>query len=291
MSDRSWFVASGGKQEGPYAETQFLDLIGQGRVTPDTLVWSEGMSDWQRASDIPGLFSGGARPPAFPGSGQPTTRASYAPGGPLSAELGVWALFWRVVVLGIGDLLIIPAPWAATWFYRWFIPHIQVPQRPDLGFTGKAMDIWYAFMGIGVCAYVPAATGIQSLQLILIPVEGFLSWMIVRWIVANISSQGHQLPLTFAGSVWGYIGWYLLFAVSFITIIGWAWVMTASMRWICRNIAGTRRDVVFEGSGLQVLWRTVVLSLCSFLIIPIPWLLRWYNKWFVSQFALVERAA
>ena len=65
-----------------------------------------------------------------------------------------------------------------------------------------------------------------------------------------------------------------------------AWV-----RWICRNISGTRREVIFNGSGLEILWRTIVLGIgCAFLI-PIPWVLRWYNRWFVSQFELVERAA
>jgi len=29
---------------------------------------------------------------------------------------------------------------------------------------------------------------------------------------------------------------------------------------------------------------------CAFLI-PIPWVLRWYTQWYVSQFALVERGA
>jgi hypothetical protein len=291
MSDRSWFVASGGKQEGPYADTQFRDLIGQGRVTPDTLVWSEGMSDWQRASDIPGLFSGGARPPAFPPSGLPQSRASFAPGGAVSSDFGTWALLGRALVMAIGELLVIPAPWVATWFYRWFIPHIHVPGRADLGFTGKATDIWYAFIIVALCAYAPAATDIQGLQLVLIPLQAFLSWMIVRWIVANISSEGRQLPISFVGSAWAYIGWYLLLAVSAITIIGWAWVITAWMRWTCRNIAGTRREIVFDASGLGVLWRTLVFAIGCAFIIPIPWLLAWYTRWYVSQFALVERNA
>jgi hypothetical protein len=63
------------------------------------------------------------------------------------------------------------------------------------------------------------------------------------------------------------------------------------MRWICRSIAGTRREIVFTGSGLEVLWRTLVFALGCAFIIPIPWLLRWYTEWYVSQFALVARGA
>jgi hypothetical protein len=113
----------------------------------------------------------------------------------------------------------------------------------------------------------------------------------MRWVVSHLSSNGQPLPITFNGSIWAFIGFQLLMFISIFTIIGWAWVITFWMRWICRNLAGTRREVVFNGSGLQVLWRTIVMSLLFILIIPIPWILRWYAKWYVSQTALVERGA
>ncbi len=171
------------------------------------------------------------------------------------------------------------------------MPHIHVPQRPDLGFTGKPMDIWYVFVALGLCAWVPAFVDFPGFQLLLLLVQSALSWMILRWVMANISSEGRQLQLSFTGEVLPYIGWHLLLAVSAITIIGWAWVITAWMRWVCRNISGTRRDVVFEASGLDVLWRTLVYAIGIALIIPIPWVLRWYAAWFVSQFAVVEKTA
>jgi hypothetical protein len=39
-----------------------------------------------------------------------------------------------------------------------------------------------------------------------------------------------------------------------------------------------------------VLWRTVLFGLGCALLIPIPWVIRWYAAWYVSRFALVERA-
>jgi hypothetical protein len=142
---------------------------------------------------------------------------------------------------------------------------------------------------LGLCSYA-GVSGVRGLTYILIPVQAFLSWMTVRWIVANVSSEGRQLPPTFTGSPWLYAGWYILLLVSLITIIGWAWVTTAWMRWMCRNIAGTRREVSFNASGWQVLWRTVAVALCAGLIIPIPWIMRWYASWYVSQFAVGEPA-
>jgi hypothetical protein len=289
MSGRSWFVVAGGQQAGPYSETLFKDMIGRRSVTPDTLVWSEGMSDWQRASDVPGLLPGGSRPPAFPpASLAPATGGSA--GGSLSAEFDVWGLFGRSLLLLIGDLTVIPAPWVATGYYRWLIGQVRVPQRPNLAFTGKPGDIWYVLVILAMCPYADF-TGVPGLSLLLLPLEAFLSWIIVRWILANISSEGRRLPLAFEGSAWAFVGWHLLLGISVLTIIGSAWVITAWMRWICRNIAGTRRTVVFNASGWQMLWRSWAFGLCVLLIIPIPWILRWYTSWYVSQFALVEAAA
>jgi GYF domain 2 len=289
MSNRSWFFASEGKQQGPYPEAQLREFVAGGTVSADTLVWSEGMTGWQKAGEIPGLLSGASEPPVLPQPGTLPARGVQA-GGSLSVDFSIWALLGRALLFLIGFLFVIPAPWVATSFYRWFVERLRVPQRPDLGFTGKPGDIWYVFVILALCSYA-GFSGVRYLPLILIPLQAFLSWMTVRWIVANISSEGRRLPLTFAGSPWGYVGWYLLLHISAITIIGWAWVATAWMRWMCRNLAGTRRELVFDGSGWQILWRTLVFGLAAVLIIPIPWAMGWYARWYVSQFALVQRAA
>jgi hypothetical protein len=130
-----------------------------------------------------------------------------------------------------------------------------------------------------------------SVLLLTVVVQAFLNWMVLRWIVGNLSSNGVKLPIEFKGSVWAYIGWTLALSLSFVTIIGWAWVITAFMRWICRNVSGTHREVTFNGSGSGVLWRTLVWVIGMVFIIPIPWVLRWYATWYTSQVILVERGA
>ena len=290
MSNRSWFFASRGQQQGPYPEAQLRTFIATGTVTAETLVWSEGMAGWQKAGEIPGLFSPSSGPPALSQPGGPLVSAGGYSGGPLSIDVGTWSLFGRSLLFVIGELLVVPAPWTATGFYRWMASRLHVPGRPNLGFTGQVGDIWYVFVLLGLCAY-SGFSGYSYIQLILLPVQAFLSWMVIRWLAANLSSNGERLPIEFEGSALGYIGWYLLMTISVITIIGWAWVTTAWMRWICRNVGGTHREAVFNATGWEVLWRTVLFAIgCSFLI-PIPWVLRWYTRWYVSQFALVERAA
>jgi hypothetical protein len=294
MSNRSWFFAVGDQQQGPYSEEQLRDFIARGSVRTDTYVWTEGMAAWQRAGDVPGLLSSGppgAPPmPPRPGPGQALAHADGYSGIALSADFSIWALVGRALVFVIGFLLVIPAPWVAVSFYRWFVSCIRVPQRPNLGFSGQPMDIWWVFMLLAACTY-GGATGIPYLRIILIPVQAYLSWMTVKWIVANITSNGQPLQLSFIGDALHYVGWYVLLSISFITIIGWAWVTTAWTRWMFRNIDGTRREIIFNASGLDVLWRTLVFAIGCAFIIPIPWVLGWYTRWYFSQIALAPRAA
>jgi hypothetical protein len=289
MSNRSWFYAFNGQQQGPYPEAQLRDLITRGTVGADTLVWTEGMPGWQRAGDIPGLIPGGSAPPSVPyPGGPPLSAAGGYGGGALSIKVGIWELLGRSLAFIIGMVLVIPAPWVATWFYRWIFSRLYVPGRPNLAFTGQPLDIWYVFIAIGILTYV-GASDLYYLQYLSIPIQAVLSWMVIRWIASNLSSNGQPLPIAFNGSALGYVGWQVLLYVSFITIIGWAWVVTAWMRWICRNIDGTNREVIFTGTGLEVLWRTIVFAIACIFIIPIPWVLAWFGRWYASQFALAER--
>jgi hypothetical protein len=287
MSDRSWFFASEGKQQGPYPEVQFREFIARGMVRADTLVWTEGMSGWQRAGDLPGLIPGGSGPPVTQQFGGPVTSAGG--GGVLSIEFGIWEFTWRSLVLAIGCLFIIPVPWVVTMYCRWIVSRVRVTQRPNLSFTGRPVELMWFY--VVVILFIAAAWAQSHLLSFAINVAQLvLYWLLIKWFVANISSDGRPLGLRFSGSFWGFLGWAVLGAVSVITIIGWAWVYVAQIRWMCRHIEGTRRDVVFEGSGLEFLWRSIVTLLVSLLIIPIPWMYRWLTRWLASQLVLVEKA-
>lgn len=49
MAERPWFMAVDGRQEGPLSDPQLKSRIAAGEVTPDTLLWTAGMSEWRRA--------------------------------------------------------------------------------------------------------------------------------------------------------------------------------------------------------------------------------------------------
>ena len=83
--------------------------------------------------DIPGLMSGRSGPPAVPPArGQPASAAGqygatdhyagdrYGPGGgSLSFDAGMLEFLGQSLLYVIGMLLVVPAPWLATGFYRW----------------------------------------------------------------------------------------------------------------------------------------------------------------------------
>lgn len=278
MSNRIWFHASEGQQKGPFPEAQFRDLIARGIVRSDTLVWSEGMAGWQKAGAVPGLVPGAS----------PAVASSGDSGGPLSVDLPVWSFLGWWILLVIGSLLVIPSPWTGTGYYRWLFPRMHVPQRPNLAFTGHVGDIWYVFVGMGLAGHLGLIDGI--VQIVGMLIQAVLSWILIRWVVANISSNGQPMQMNFTGSVWGFVGWQILTFLAVFTVIGWAWAMAAWTRWICRHVTGTRREMIFVASGLQLLWRTLAFGFGCLFIVPIPWLLRWYFTWGTAQFVLVERS-
>jgi len=56
-----WYYAVGGERKGPVSEEEFRRLVQQGVVTSQTLVWREGMVNWQP-------HGAGAVPPVLPGA-------------------------------------------------------------------------------------------------------------------------------------------------------------------------------------------------------------------------------
>jgi len=290
MSNRSWFFASQGKQQGHYPEAQLRDFIANGTVTAETLVWTEGMAGWQKAGDIPGLLLGDSGSPVVPGAGAVSGSGTPA-GGPLSVDFGIWEFIWRTLVVLIGLLFVVPVPWVIVMYCRWIVSCTRVPQRPNLTFSGRPITVLWCYFGAILLSICLALAGIRYLNALMIFVQFGLYWLAIRWFVANIASNGQPLGLGFSGSYWGYLGWSILSALSIVTIIGWAWVYVAQIRWMCRHIEGTRREVVFNGTGLAFLWRSIVTALPCLLIIPIPWMYRWFTRWLVSQVVLVERTA
>ena len=62
-----WYAAKDGGQIGPLADAELAALFSSGEISAETLVWREGMPDWQRLDSLrPELFGGAATQPNPP---------------------------------------------------------------------------------------------------------------------------------------------------------------------------------------------------------------------------------
>src|SRR5262249_8404877 len=52
-----YFVAVDGKQTGPFDLQTLASQASMGRLTPQSLVWTQGMTQWTAARDVPALAS------------------------------------------------------------------------------------------------------------------------------------------------------------------------------------------------------------------------------------------
>lgn len=83
-AELQWYVTQGEQQFGPYTGEQLMEFSTAGSITPEAMVWAEGMAEWLPAIQIPGLFPNAAAPqPA------PVAQTSPAFGSKPTAALGM----------------------------------------------------------------------------------------------------------------------------------------------------------------------------------------------------------
>lgn len=214
---------------------------------------------------------------------------TVSPTGPLRPAFPVWGLFGRSLLYVVGQVLVIPAPWAATGYYRFLCEQVALPDGRRLRFSGQPADIWYVFIGLAVLGWLhnvhhAGVSGAVTLATIL------LTFPVLRWFCGNVRTEDGQLKLSFDGEALAWLGWNLLLFVSILTIIGWAWVLRAMVQRICRNTSGTV-SFTFTATGPAILGHALLLILMCVFILPIPWATRWYADWFASQFSVVAPSA
>ena len=284
-SEVFYYADRGRNRQGPLSEADVVRLINDRTIERETLIWSAELVEWRAAGEVAKfvpLFAAHGPSPVAPSAGAPV------PPGSLTADFPVWGLFWRSLVLVLGVIVVIPAPWVYTMYYRFIATHTALPDGRRFTFAGQPGDIWLVLVAIAILGL---ATRVSSYALwIAEPLILILTVLVMRWFCAKLGAENGSVKLTFVGGMWAYIGWAILFVLSCLTIVGWAWVFRAIMRWKCRNVAGTLA-FDFAGSGGAILWRTIVVALASLFLIPIPWMMRWYGSWMVSQIQVAPTRA
>ncbi|HSJ02237.1 MAG: GYF domain-containing protein [Verrucomicrobium sp.] len=68
----NWFYSENGQQRGPVSEMEFTEMARRGALSPGTLVWREGLPDWQPLSQVrPDLIQIPSTSPTFGGMAIP----------------------------------------------------------------------------------------------------------------------------------------------------------------------------------------------------------------------------
>ena len=100
----NWYYAVGHQQQGPVTEAQLRALAKDGVVTPDTLVWREGLASWQ-----PWRTVAGAGLPPVPAEAALPATAPQQPVRPVTVEFE-YAGFWIRLCAKFIDGLIVGIP-------------------------------------------------------------------------------------------------------------------------------------------------------------------------------------
>jgi hypothetical protein len=295
-----YYVDLEGNRQGPLEQAAAVELMRSGQIRASTLVWAAGMEQWAPADQSPMLrdqftriLPPGSMPPPPPAAPPPPVRPPSQPvqwgaasepvrwagsSGPLNSAVGVWDLFWRAVVMTFGDILVVPAPWTHVMFWRYVAQTTRLPDGFAFEFEGRPGDIWWVFVAQALSLWIAQIQYGGIFELVVAFIAPYLT---LRWFCKSLRTRTGE-SLAFNGGFWANTGYALLLGISVVTIVGWAWVARAWMQWLCRNVSGPTK-FEFVGTGVEILWRTVVFSFGACFLIPIPWLAAWWMRWLVSQ--------
>ena len=170
---------------------------------------------------------------------------------------GALGLFFRSLAAILAMMFVIPAPWIACWYARWFASRMRLSNGTAPTFTGTPSSVAVVAMLYAIFILVSVTYQGDELSRNIMALAGIpLGWAVLRRFVNH--AQLGAGSFRFDGSVWGYIGWTLLTYLSILTIVGWAWAMAAFYRWIARHIRHAEGTLRFVGKGHQILWRLLV---------------------------------
>ncbi len=141
---RVWFVARGDSHQGPMSHADVERMINAGELGPSSLVWKQGMANWQPAAQVPD-FRFGATAAAAGSSGglagapvQPANANQYAYMAPTSGMAIASLVLGLLWLCGIGSLL-------ATVFGAMALSRIT---RSNGAISGKGLAFAGLILGI-----------------------------------------------------------------------------------------------------------------------------------------------
>ena len=202
-------------------------------------------------------------------------------------------LFGYSLLMGVSQALVFFGAWGASITYTWFAGQVKCSSGARVSFVGSYRAIWPVFFAQALLSHTTRYAGGTTQPMSLIASVGtiVLGFYSAKWAVEGIrleTPEGTVIP-QFRGTLGEYVKWILFFMVSMITVVGWAWVGAAFARWYARNTElPSGATVHFNGSAVDILWRSVVMLLLFLPVVTIPWATRWLAQWYIGQ-VTIER--
>ena len=81
MSPQKWYMAIGGHQVGPVSQEEIITNLQNGSIDAETLVFTAGMTQWQKVKDVP-AFAPYVKAPRARRRARPLPRAFTPPPAP-----------------------------------------------------------------------------------------------------------------------------------------------------------------------------------------------------------------
>jgi uncharacterized membrane protein len=244
-----WYYQQDNAAQGPVSEEVFRSKIADGTIRPDTLVWHDGMPEWQPLSVAdPRYATGGAGvPPPVPEVFVPSgatatiddlkTRARTGPKGNYWTFAGALVL-WQILGWGVN---FVPVAGTVAALLFAFIQQYGVANMGLRGADHRQLAVGDSFIGFSqfgrafACGFLVALfTFLWSLLLVIPGIVKAFSYMLTPYIVL----ENPQMPVTAAidesrrlmdGNKWrafclalSFIGWWILGVLTLGLL--WLWV-------------------------------------------------------------------
>jgi uncharacterized RDD family membrane protein YckC len=188
-----WYYVENGNRTGPVEETEFAQLLPGGKLTGDTLVWHEGMANWEPFSAVcPPAFAAMLAAPPIAGGGPAPTAAEAT-----CAECG--SVFSRDEMIPHGNVFICAR--CKPVFM----------QKLAEGATVKTGELNYAGFGVRF-----GAKFLDGLLLGVVVVAPMMIWIFVR----ARSQQSGEMDWVSLGFQLGYYVVNMFYTIFFLGKFG-----------------------------------------------------------------------
>ena len=208
----NWHYAVGEERRGPFGKEEFSRLVATGVITDVTLVWHEGMHQWQPFSELRSEFA--ATP--FP-AGQPAVPQETPVDFVFKGTAGEYFKIWIVNLLLMIVTLGIYAAWAKVRNRRYFYANTQLLGH-TFDYTGNPVRILIGNLIVLGMAVVYFTSGAISVFLVLGVILLFMflvPWLIVKSLSFNARNSAYRgLRFGFDGTYGGAAKVFLLWPIA-----------------------------------------------------------------------------